>query len=69
MYLNCSRHVYISRQYSAVTNVGGGGGLSSIVDTIASIYIYCMFYYFCLSFQLQSSFDFYDIKIYQIASS
>ena len=31
--------MYISRQYSTVTN-GGGGGLSSIVDTIASVYIY-----------------------------
>ena len=33
--------MHVSRQYSTVTNGrGGGGGLSSIVDTMASVYIY-----------------------------
>ena len=37
--------MYVSRQYSTVTNGGGGGGgLSSIVDTMASVYIYIVCY-------------------------
>ena len=42
--------MYISRQYSTVTNVVGGGGSEQHRRyNCIRIYIYCMFYYFCLS--------------------
>ena len=40
--------MYVSRQHATVTH--GGGGLSSIVDTMASVYIYtCIYIYIVCS--------------------